>query len=108
MAAKDEQQLTLFDFACAKISEAQKLMGEARELLKKDLDNVTQEKSAFEELTKTLSQVHFSSTVELSVGGKIYKSTASMLCAMFSRRHELKLEKEDEAYFINRNAELFR
>ena len=116
MAAKDEHELSLFDLACAKISDAQKLMSEARELLKQDLDNVRQEKSAFEELTKTLDQVHFGSTVKLNVGGKIYKTTLdtllkdpnSMLCAMFSGRHELKPDEEDGAYFIDRDAELFR
>lgn len=116
MAARDEHELSLFDLACAKISDAQKLMSEARELLKQDLDNVRQEKSAFEELTKTLDQVHFGSTVKLNVGGKIYKTTLdtllkdpnSMLCAMFSGRHELKPDEEDGAYFIDRDAELFR
>ena len=116
MAAKDEQELSLFDLACAKISEAQKLMSEARELLKKDLDNVRQEKSAFEELTRILSEVHFSSTVKLNVGGKIYKTTLdtlrkdpdSMLCAMFSGRHELKPDEEDGSYFIDRDGKHFR
>lgn len=116
MASKDEQDLSLFDLACAKISQAQELMNEARELLKQDLDNVRQEKSAFQELTKILNEVHFSSTVKLNVGGKIYKTTLdtlrkdpdSMLCAMFSERHELKQDKEDGAYFIDRDGKLFR
>ena len=115
MAAKDEQNLSFYDLACAKISEAQTLMSEARELLKKDLDNVRQEKSAFEELTNTLGQVHFASPVKLNVGGKIYKTTLdtlrkdpnSMLCAMFSGRHKIKASEEDGAYFIDRNGELF-
>ena len=116
MASKDKQDLSLFDLACAKISQAQELMNEARELLKQDLDNVRQEKSAFQELTKILNEVHFSSTVKLNVGGKIYKTTldtlrkdpGSMLCAMFSGRHELKQDKEDGAYFIDRDGKLFR
>ena len=115
MAAKDEQNLSLYDLACAKMSEAQTLMSEARELLKKDLDNVRQEKSAFQELTKTLGQVHFAATVKLNVGGKIYKTSLdtlrkdpnSVLCAMFSGRHELKASEEDGAYFIDRNGKLF-
>ena len=75
MAAQNEQELSLFDLACAKISDTQTLTSEARELLKQDLDNVKEKKSAFEELTKTLNQVHFGSTVKLNVGGKIYKTT---------------------------------
>ena len=110
-----EQELSLFDLACAKISEALKLMSEARELLKKAIDNVRQEKSAFEEPTRILSQVHFSSTVKLNVAGKIYKTTLdtlrkdpdSMLCAMFSGRHESKVDEEDGSYFIDRDGKLF-
>ena len=115
MARKDEEELKLFDLACAKISDAQKLMSEARELLKQDLDNVRHEKSAFHELTKTVNQVHFGSSVKLNVGGKIYNTTLdtlrkdpdSMLCAMFSGRHELKPDQED-ACFIDRDGKLFR
>ena len=116
MASIDEQDLSLFDLACAKISQVQQLMNEAREFLKQDLGNVRQEKSAFQELTKILNEVHFSSTVKLNVGGKIYKTTLdtlrrdpdSMLCAMFSGRHELKQDKENGAYFIDRDGKLFR
>lgn len=49
----------LFDLACAKVVEAHKLMNEARELVKQDLDNFKEEKSAFEKLSKTLDKVHF-------------------------------------------------
>ena len=116
MAAKDEQELSLFDLASSKTSDAQTLMSEARDLLKQDLENVRREKLAFEEITKTLNQVHFGSTIKLNVGGKIYKTTLdtlrkdpdSMLSAMFSGRHELKPDEEDGAYFIDRDAELFR
>ena len=130
MAAKQEQELGLFELASAKLSDAQKLMAvanaqlsdsqklmaEARDLLKQDLNNATQEKSAIEEITKTLNEVHFASTIKLNVGGKIYKTTLdtlrkdpdSMLCGMFSGRFELKVDEDDGAYFIDRDAELFR
>ena len=39
MAAKQEQEVNFFELASAKITEAQKLMAEARDLLKKDLYN---------------------------------------------------------------------
>ncbi|XP_078353569.1 uncharacterized protein LOC144638229 isoform X2 [Oculina patagonica] len=91
-------------------------MAEARDLLKQDLDNEGQEKSAIEEITKTLNQVHFASTVKLNVGGKIYKTTLdtlrknpdSMLCAMFFGRFELKADEEDGAYFIDCDGKHFR
>ena len=116
MATKQEQELSLFELASAKLSDAQKLMAEARDLLRQDLNNARQEKSAIEEITKTLSEVHFASTIKLNVGGKIYKTTLdtlrkdpdSMLCAMFSGRFELKADEDDGAYFIDRDGELFR
>ena len=82
----------------------------------KILNNARQEKSAIEEITKTLNEVHFASTIKLNVGGKIYKTTLdtlkkdpdSMLCAMFSGRFELKADEDDGAYFIDRDGKLFR
>lgn len=115
MAAREEQDLSLFDLACTKISDAHKLMTEARDLLKQDLEYVRQERSDFKEMTKALSEVHFGASVKLNVGGKIYKTTLntlgkdpdSMLCAMFSGRYELKPD-EDGSFFIDGDAELFR
>ena len=89
---------------------------EAQSRIEQDPDNVGQEKSAIEEITKNLNEVHFASTIKLNVGGKIYKTTLdtlrkdpdSMLCAMFSGRFELKADEDDGAYFIDRDAEIFR
>ncbi|CAH3188931.1 unnamed protein product, partial [Porites lobata] len=115
-AEEDHDDLSLFHLANAKLSDAQKLTDEAHDLLKQDLEKVREEKSNFEEMTKTLNQVHFASTVKLNVGGKIYKTTLntlrkdpdSMLCAMFSGRFEVKADEEDGAYFIDRDGKLFR
>ena len=84
--------------------------------MEQDLDNAGQEKADIQEITKTLNEVHFASTIKLNVGGKIYKTTLdtlrkdpdSMLCAMFSGRFKLKADEDDGAYFIDRDAELFR
>ena len=70
MAAKEELQHSLFDLACAKVAEAHKLMNEARELVKQDLDNLKEEKTAFEKLSKTLDEVHFGSSVKFSLRGR--------------------------------------
>jgi len=115
MATKQEE-LSLFELASVKLSDAQQLMAEARDLLKEDLNNARQEKLAIEEITKTLNEIHFASTIKLNVGGKIYKTTLdtlrkdpdSMLCAMFSGRFELKVDEDDGAYFIDRDGKLFR
>ena len=112
MATTQEQELSLFELASAKLSEAQKLT----DLLRQDLNNARQEKSAIEEITKTLNEVHFASAIKLNVGGKIYETTLdtlrkdpdSMLCAMFSGRFELKANEVNGAYFIDRDGKLFR
>ena len=52
MATKQQEELSLFELASAKLSDAQKLMAEARDLLKQDLNNARQEKLAIEEITK--------------------------------------------------------
>ena len=58
MATKQEE-LSIFESGSVKLSDAQKLMVEARDLLKQDLNNARQEKSAIEEITKTLNELHF-------------------------------------------------
>ena len=40
-----EVRMGLFDLVCAKVAEAHKLMNEARELVKQDLDNLKDDKS---------------------------------------------------------------
>ncbi|XP_022783164.1 BTB/POZ domain-containing protein KCTD15-like [Stylophora pistillata] len=110
MAAKQQsKELNLFE-------QGQKLIEKGQKLLVQGLENARKEQAAIEEITKTLSVVHFSSTVKLNVGGRIYKTTLdtlrkdpdSMLSAMFSGRFELKADEEDGAYFIDRDGELFR
>ena len=89
---------------------------EAQSRMEHDLHKVGREKPAIEEITKTLNEVHFASTIKLNVGGKIYETTLdtlrkdpdSMLCAMFSGRFELKANERDGAYFIDRDGKLFR
>ena len=70
---------------------------------------------AFESVPKKLDHVHFSSTVELNVGGQHFttslqtltKDTGSMLHAMFSGRFDTK-PAEDGSYFIDRDGTHFR
>ena len=119
MASKEQnerKQSNLFDSACAKISGAEELIIEGRELLKRDIENLRREKDALEGMTKTLNRVHFGSMIKLNVGGKMHQTTLdtlrkdpdSMLCAMFSGRFELKPDEQDGSYFIDRDGKLFR
>ena len=116
MANKQEEELSLFELVSAKLSDAQKLITEAQDLLKRDVNNARQKKSTIEEVAKTLNELHFASTIRLNVGGKIYETTLgtlrkdpdSMLCAMFSGRFDLKANERDGTYFIDRDGKLFR
>ena len=129
-----EQQMSLSQLARVKLTDAEKLMANAREnaigktadaqqlmveasiLLKQDLENAAKENAVINEITKTLSQVHFANKIKLNVGGKFYTTTLdtlrrdpdSLLCAMFSGKFRLKMDEEDGAYCIDRDAELFR
>ena len=95
MSAQEELRLGLFDSASSKLTEAHKLMDEACELINQGRGNLKPEKSASEQLSKTLdSDVQVGRMIKLNVGGKIYKTTLetlrkvpdSMLCAMFCGR----------------------
>ena len=116
MANKQAEELSLIELASAKLADAQKLLAEARDLLKRDLNDARHKESAIEEITTTLNELHFANTIRLNVGGKIYETTLdtlrkdpdSMLCAMFSGRFELKANERDGAYFIDRDGKLFR
>ena len=97
------------------LSEAQRLMLNAQQLMEAEAEKLAQERKEFEEIRKKLDHVHFGKTVKLNVGGKIFKTSLetlckdprSMLAAMFSGRFELKPD-EDGAYFIDRDGKLFR
>ena len=127
-----EQQMGLSQLARVKLTDAEKLMANAREnaigktadaqqlmveaSILLDLENAAKENAVINEITKTLSQVHFANKIKLNVGGKFYTTTLdtlrrdpdSLLCAMFSGKFRLKMDEEDGAYFIDRDAELFR
>ena len=116
MANKQAEELSLIELASAKLADAQKLLAEARDLLKRDLNDARHKESAIEEITTTLNELHFANTIRLNVGGKIYETTLdtlskdpdSMLCAMFSGRFEFKANEREGAYFIDRDGKLFR
>ena len=97
------------------LEEAIGFMKKAYDVMRKEAEDVCKEKEAFKLVAKKLEHVHFSSTVELNVGGQHFttslqtltKDTGSMLHAMFSRRFDTK-QAEDGSYFIDRDGSHFR
>ena len=97
------------------LEEALGFMKKAYNIMRKEAEDVRKEKEAFESVAKKLEHVHFSSTVELNVGGQHFttslqtltKDTGSMLHAMFSGRFDTK-PAEDGSYFIDRDGTNFR
>lgn len=97
------------------LEEALGFMKKAYDIMNQQAEDVRKEKEAFESVAKKLDHVHFSSTVELNVGGQHFttslqtltKDTGSMLHAMFSGRFDTK-PAEDGSYFIDRDGTHFR
>ena len=83
---------------------------EAFEILQREATRLRQEQEAIDAMSKKLEHVHFSSTVNLNVGGHVFKTSVqtltkdpnSMLAAMFSGKFEMKPSK-DGSFFIDRD-----
>ena len=88
---------------------------EAFEILQREATRLRQEQEAIDAMPKKLEHVHFSSTVNLNVGGHVFKTSVqtltkdpnSMLAAMFSGKFEMK-PCEDGSFFIDRDGTHFR
>ena len=97
------------------LTDAENYIKEACEILQREATRVRQEQEAIDSMSKKLEHVHFSSTVNLNVGGHLFKTSVqtltkdpnSMLAAMFSGRFETK-PCEDGAFFIDRDGTYFR
>ena len=97
------------------LEEALGFMKKAYDIMNQQAEDVRKEKEAFESVAKKLDHVHFSSTIELNVGGQHFttslqtltKDAGSMLHAMFSGRFDTK-PAEDGSYFIDRDGTHFR
>ena len=95
--------------------DAENYMKKACEILNRKANRVRQQQESIDAMSKKLDQVHFSSTVELNVGGKHFttsvqtlrKDPNSMLAAMFSGKFDTKPSK-DGSFFIDRDGTHFR
>ncbi|KAM7442717.1 hypothetical protein ABFA07_008366 [Porites harrisoni] len=95
--------------------EAEHHIKEAVEILREETSRLRQEQESIDAMSKKLDQVHFSSTVNLNVGGQHFttslqtltKDPNSMLAAMFSGKFEMKPSK-DGSFFIDRDGTHFR
>ncbi|KAL9954724.1 hypothetical protein ACROYT_G042297 [Oculina patagonica] len=98
-----------------KLDDADYHIKEAFEILRREAIGLRQEQKAIDFMSKKLEYVHFSSTVNLNVGGHHFttsvqtltKDPNSMLAAMFSGRFEMK-PSEDGSFFIDRDGTHFR
>ena len=97
------------------LDDADHYIKETFEILQREATNLRQEKEAFNAMSKKFEHVHFSSTVNLNVGGHCFKTSVqtltkdsnTMLAAMFSGKFEMK-PCEDGAFFIDRDGTHFR
>ena len=97
------------------LAEAEHHIKEAVEILREETSRLRQEQESIDAMSKKLDQVHFSSTVNLNVGGQHFttslqtltKDPNSMLAAMFSGKFEMKPSK-DGSFFIDRDGTHFR
>lgn len=108
----DEKQLSI----PSKLDEAQQAIQALKRTIDKEASALLEERSTFDAVTKKLDSVHFKKHIKLNVGGQIFKTSIetllkdpdSMLAAMFSERFDVKPDKEDDAYFIDRDGTHFR
>ena len=88
---------------------------ETFEILQREARRLRQEQETIDAISKKLEHVHFSSTVNLNVGGHCFQTSVqtltkdpnTMLAAMFSGKFEMK-PCEDGAFFIDRDGTHFR
>ncbi|CAH3128269.1 unnamed protein product [Pocillopora meandrina] len=84
-------------------------------MLQREAARLRQEQETIDSMSKKLEHVHFSSTIQLNVGGHRFttslqtltKDPNSMLAAMFSGKFEMK-PSEDGTFFIDRDGTHFR
>ena len=97
------------------LADAENHIKEACEILQEEAARLRQEQEAFDAMSKKLDHVHFSSTINLNVGGHVFKTSVqtltkdpnSMLAAMFSGKFDMK-PSEDGSFFIDRDGTHFR
>ena len=95
--------------------DAENQIKEACEVLQREATRLHREQEAIDAMSKKIEHVHFSSTINLNIGGRRFttslqtltKDPNSMLAAMFSGKFEVK-PAEDGAFFIDRDGKHFR
>ena len=97
------------------LTDAESHIKQACEMLQREAVRLRHEQRAIDAMSKKLEHVHFSSTIQLNVGGHRFttslqtltKDPNSMLAAMFSGKFEMK-PADDGAFFIDRDGTHFR
>jgi hypothetical protein len=98
-------------------SQEERLTSE-RTALEKDISDFREREEKFNREIEQIQQMHKikQKKIKLDVGGTIFSTSLAtlqrdpntLLAAMFSGRHELELDEEDNSYFIDRDGTFFR
>lgn len=99
-----------------KLDEAQKAISDLKLTIEEEASLVRAERAELEFMRKKLDSVHFKKHIKLNVGGIIFKTSLdtlrkdsnSLLASMFSGSFDVRPDKEDGAYFIDRDGTHFR
>ena len=98
-------------------SQEERLSSE-RNALEKDISDFREREEKFNQEIQQIEKMHKikQKKIKLDVGGTIFSTSLAtlqrdpntLLAAMFSGRHELELDEEDNSYFIDRDGTFFR
>ncbi|PFX29375.1 uncharacterized protein LOC111324926 [Stylophora pistillata] len=97
------------------LTDAESHIKQACDMLQREAARLRHEQRAIDAMSKKLEHIHFTSTIQLNVGGHRFttslqtltKDPNSMLAAMFSGKFEMK-PTDDGAFFIDRDGTHFR
>ena len=97
------------------LTDAESHIKQACDMLQREAARLRHEQRAIDAMSKKFEHIHFTSTIQLNVGGHRFttslqtltKDPNSMLAAMFSGKFEMK-PTDDGAFFIDRDGTHFR
>jgi hypothetical protein len=100
------------------LSSQEERLSSERTALEKDIADLREREEKFNREMEQVQQMHKikQKKIKIDVGGTIFSTSLAtlqrdpntLLAAMFSGRHEIELDEEDNSYFIDRDGTFFR